>query len=140
PRIGQQLAGLDARLQAMRPGEDWTSSARFRGQDPLGLGEGAQAMADLAELDALAEQLSQSYPGARLEDIDVEALERQLGPDAGVDARRLSELERELRSQGLFERAPDGTLRLTPKALRRLGETALSDIVHSLRGKTGERQ
>ena len=140
PRIGQQLAGLDARLQAMRPGEDWTYSARFRGQDPLGLGEGAQAMADLAELDALAEQLAQSYPGARLEDIDLEALERQLGPDAGVDARRLSELERELRSQGLFERAPDGSLRLTPKALRRLGETALSDIVHSLRGKTGERQ
>ncbi|GHE82682.1 hypothetical protein GCM10017786_11990 [Amycolatopsis deserti] len=140
PRIGQQLAGLDARLQAMRPGEDWTSSARFRGQDPLGLGEGAQAMQDLAELDALAEQLAQSYPGARLEDIDLEALERQLGPDAGVDARRLSELERELRSQGLFERAPDGSLRLTPKALRRLGETALSDIVHSLRGKTGERQ
>ncbi|NIH83581.1 VWA domain-containing protein [Amycolatopsis granulosa] len=140
PRIGQQLAGLDARLQALRPGEDWTSSARFRGQDPLGLGEGAQAMADLAELDALAEQLAQSYPGARLEDIDLEALERQLGPDAGVDARRLSELERELRSQGLFERAPDGSLRLTPKALRRLGETALSDIVHSLRGRTGERQ
>ncbi|MDQ0381797.1 VWA domain-containing protein [Amycolatopsis thermophila] len=140
PRIGQQLAGLDARLQAMRPGEDWTSSARFRGQDPLGLGEGAQAMQDLAELDALAEQLAQSYPGARLEDIDLETLERQLGPDAGVDARRLSELERELRSQGLFERAPDGSLRLTPKALRRLGETALSDIVHSLRGKTGERQ
>ncbi|GAB3574581.1 VWA domain-containing protein [Amycolatopsis endophytica] len=140
PRIGQQLAGLDARLQAMRPGEDWTSSGRFRGQDPLGLGEGAQAMQDLAELDALAEQLAQSYPGARLEDIDLEALERQIGPDAGVDARRLSELERELRSQGLFERAPDGTLRLTPKALRRLGETALSDIVHSLRGKTGERQ
>jgi len=140
PRIGQELAGLDARLQAMRPGEDWTSSGRFRGQDPLGLGEGAQAMQDLAELDALAEQLAQSYPGARLEDVDLEALERQLGADAGVDARRLSELEQQLRSQGLFDRAPDGSLRLTPKALRRLGETALSDVVQSLRGKTGERQ
>ncbi|ATY12167.1 hypothetical protein CU254_18110 [Amycolatopsis sp. AA4] len=140
PRLAQQLSALDSQLRALRPGEDWTSSSRFRGQDPLGLGEGAQAMADLAELDALAEQLGQSYPGARLEDIDLEALERQLGPDAGVDARRLSELERELRQQGLFERAADGTLRLSPKALRRLGETALSDVVNSLRGKAGERE
>jgi len=139
PRLAQQLSALDAQLQALRPGEDWTSSGRFRGDNPLGLGEGAQAMADLADLDALAEQLGQSYPGASLDDIDVEALEAQLGPDAGVDARRLSELERELRRQGLFERAPDGSLRLSPKALRRLGETALSDVVSSLRGKTGDR-
>lgn len=140
PSLAQQLSTLDAQLRALRPGEDWTSSERFRGNDPLGLGEGARAMSDLAELDALAEQLGQSYPGARLEDIDVEALERQLGPDAGVDARRLSELERELRRQGLFERAPDGTLRLSPKALRRLGETALADVVNALRGKTGQRE
>ncbi|MEV6904925.1 VWA domain-containing protein [Amycolatopsis sp. NPDC051372] len=140
PRIAQQLSALDAALQALRPGEDWQGSERFRGQDPLGLGEGAQAMQDLAELDGLAEQLGQAYPGARLEDIDMDALQRQLGPDAGVDARRLSELERELRRQGLFERAADGTLRLSPKALRRLGETALSDVVNSLRGKTGDRE
>ncbi|WP_410657785.1 vWA domain-containing protein [Amycolatopsis sp. lyj-112] len=140
PRLAQQLSTLDSQLRALRPGEDWTSSGRFRGDDPLGLGEGARAMSDLAELDALAEQLGQSYPGARLEDIDVEALERQLGPDAGVDVRRLSELERELRRQGLFERAPDGSLRLSPKALRRLGETALADVVNALRGKAGQRE
>ncbi|HVV10655.1 VWA domain-containing protein [Amycolatopsis sp.] len=140
PRIAQQLSDLDSQLRALRPGEDWTSSGRFRGKNPLGLGEGAQAMQDLAELDALAEELAQSYPGARLEDIDMDALERQLGPDAGVDARRLTELERELRRQGLFERAPDGSLRLSPKALRRLGETVLADVVNSLRGKTGERE
>jgi uncharacterized protein with von Willebrand factor type A (vWA) domain len=139
PRLAQQLSALDAQLQSLRPGEDWTSSARFRGKNPLGLGEGAQAMEDLADLDALAEQLGQAYPGARLEDIDLESLEGQLGADAAVDARRLSELERELRRQGLFERAPDGSLRLSPKALRRLGETALADVVRSLRGRTGDR-
>ncbi|MFE9746533.1 VWA domain-containing protein [Saccharothrix saharensis] len=131
--VGAQLSQLDALLQGLRPGEDWNGSARFRGNNPLGLGEGAQAMADLAELDALAEQLAQSYPGARLEDIDLEALVRQLGAEAGVDARRLAELERELRSQNLLERAPDGTLRLTPKALRRLGETALRGVLDRAR-------
>jgi uncharacterized protein with von Willebrand factor type A (vWA) domain len=95
-------------------------------------------MADLAEIDALAEQLAQSYPGARLEDIDVEALERQLDEDARVDARRLAELEKELREQGLLERAPDGSLRLSPKALRRLGQTALKDVVNAAR-RQGQR-
>jgi uncharacterized protein with von Willebrand factor type A (vWA) domain len=139
PGIAAQVAALDANLRALRPGEDWDSAQRFRGQDPLGLGAGAQALQDLAELDALAEQLGQSYPGARLEDIDLDALARHLGDDARVDTARLAELERELRRQGLFERAPDGSLRLTPKALRRLGEVALRAVVGQLRSRRGER-
>ena len=140
PRLAQQLATLDAQLQALRPGEDWQGSERFRGQDPLGLGEGAQAMADLAELDALAEQLAQSYSGARAEDIDLDALARQLGDEARVDARRLAELERDLQRHGFFERAPDGSLRLSPKAMRRLGSQALADVADALRSRRGERE
>ncbi|MDQ4092649.1 MAG: VWA domain-containing protein [Actinomycetota bacterium] len=140
PRLAQQLAELDAHLQGLRPGEDWQGSERFRGQDPLGLGEGAQAMADLAELDALAEQLAQSYAGARAEDVDLDALARQLGDDARIDARRLAELERELERHGFFERAPDGSLRLSPKALRRLGSQALAEVADALRSRRGERE
>ena len=139
PRLAQQLSTLDAALRSLRPGEDWTSSGRFRGDNPLGLGEGAQALADLAELDALAEQLAQGYPGARLDDLDLDALVRQLGEEARVDARRLAELERELHRQGVFTRAADGTLQLSPKALRRLGESALADVVRRLRTGRGER-
>jgi uncharacterized protein with von Willebrand factor type A (vWA) domain len=139
PRLAGEISKLDQHLQSLRPGEDWNSSGRFRGQNPLGLGEGAQAMEDLAEMDALAEQLGQAYPGARLEDIDLEALERQLGQEATVDARRLAELERELRNQGLLERAPDGTLQLSPKAMRRLGETALKDVIQSMSSRKGDR-
>jgi uncharacterized protein with von Willebrand factor type A (vWA) domain len=140
PRLAQQLAALDAQLQALRPGEDWQGSERFRGQDPLGLGEGAQAMADLAELDALAEQLAQSYAGARAEDVDLDALTRQLGQPARIDARRLAELERELERHGFFERGPDGSLRLSPKAMRRLGAQALAEVADSLRSRRGERE
>ncbi|MGH3934934.1 MAG: vWA domain-containing protein [Pseudonocardiaceae bacterium] len=139
PRLAQQLVELDAQLQALRPGEDWQGSERFRGQDPLGLGEGAQAMADLAELDALAEQLAQSYAGARPEDVDLDALARQLGDEARIDARRLAELERELERHGFFERAPDGSLRLSPTALRRLGAQALASVADALHSRRGER-
>lgn len=39
----------------------------------------------------------------------------------------------------MFQRAADGTLQLSPKALRRLGETALADVVRRLRTGRGER-
>jgi uncharacterized protein with von Willebrand factor type A (vWA) domain len=140
PRLAAQLTTLDSHLQALRPGEDWRGSERFRGQDPLGLGEGAEAMADLAELDALAEQLAQSYPGARAEDVDLDALGRQLGDGARVDAQRLAELQRELERHGFFERAPDGSLRLSPTAMRRLGSQALTEVADALRSRRGERE
>jgi uncharacterized protein with von Willebrand factor type A (vWA) domain len=106
----------------------------------MGLGEATRALQELGRLDALAEQLGQSYPGARLDDIDLDALREALGPQAAADARALADLERELRSQGLLSRAPDGSLMLSPKALRRLGEAALADVVEALGSRTGQRQ
>ncbi|KAA5832011.1 VWA domain-containing protein [Saccharopolyspora hirsuta] len=138
-RIAQALQRLDRQLQQLRPGEDWTGRARFRGDQPMGLAEATAAMAELGEMDRLAEQLGQSYPGASLADIDLEALERQLGPQAVVDAQRLSEIERQLRRQGMLQRAPDGSLRLSPRAMRRLGETALRSVISQLRSRRGER-
>jgi uncharacterized protein with von Willebrand factor type A (vWA) domain len=140
PLLAQALSQLDAQLRGLRPGEDWAGSGRFRGRNPMGLGDATRAMEQLGQLDALAEQLSQSYPGARLEDIDLDALGELLGEDAQVDARTLAELERELQRQGLFERADDGSLRLSPKALRRLGESALRDVVNRIGARRGERE
>ncbi|HEY3506821.1 MAG TPA: VWA domain-containing protein [Actinocatenispora sp.] len=140
PRIGSALDELDTRLRGLRPGFDWGGGESFDGDQPLGLGDASRAMGELADLDALAEQLAQSYPGARMEDIDLAALERSLGPRSVTDARRLAELDRALRADGLFERAPDGTLRLSPRALRRLGETALRDVTTQLSARTGQRE
>lgn len=139
PRLAQQMARLDSMLQGLRPGEDWNGSGRFRGDNPLGMGEATRALEELGQLDSLAEQLSQSYPGARLDDIDLDALTEMLGEQAAVDARTLARLERELQRQGLFERAADGTLLLSPKALRRLGKSILRDVAEQLSGRNGQR-
>lgn len=139
PALQQSLARLDAHLQSARPGEDWQGSAEFSGDNPLGMGEGAQALADIGELEQLAEQLSQAYPGASMDDVDLEALARQLGDQAAVDAATLAELERALVNQGFFDRTPDGQWRLSPKAMRRLGQTALQDVARQLTGRRGER-
>jgi uncharacterized protein with von Willebrand factor type A (vWA) domain len=103
------------------------------------MGEGAQALSDIAELEQLAEQLSQAYPGASMDDVDLDALARQLGDQAAVDARTLAELERALLNQGFLDRSSDGQWRLSPKAMRRLGETALRDVARQLSGRRGER-
>ena len=87
PTLMQSLNRLDAHLQAARPGEDWTGSEQFSGDNPMGMGEGTQALSDIAELEQLAEQLSQSYPGATMDDVDLDALARQLGDQAAVDAQ-----------------------------------------------------
>ncbi|HOB50758.1 MAG TPA: VWA domain-containing protein [Mycobacterium sp.] len=140
PKLMESLSRLDARLRAARPREDWDGSAEFSGDNPLGMGAGAQALADIAELEQLAEQLSQSYSGASMDDVDLDALARQLGDQAAVDARALADLERALMNQGFLDRGSDGRWRLSPKAMRQLGQAALRDVVQQLSGRHGERE
>ena len=139
PQLMNALNRLDAHLQAARPGEDWDGSSEFAGDNPLGMGEGAQALSDIAELEQLAEQLSQSYAGASMDDVDLDALARQLGDEAAVDARTLAELERALMNQGFLDRGSDGQWRRSPKAMRQLGQAALRDVAQQLSGRHGER-
>jgi uncharacterized protein with von Willebrand factor type A (vWA) domain len=139
PALMNALNQLDGHLQAARPGEDWGGSSRFSGDDPLGMGEGTQALADIAELEQLADALSQSYAGATMDDVDLDMLARQLGEDAAVDAQTLAELERALLNQGFLDRGSDGQWRLSPKAMRQLGQTALRDVAQQLSGRHGER-
>lgn len=140
PELMQQLARMDANLQSLRPDLDWGSSESFEGDQGLGLGDGTGAFQDLAELDSLADQLSQSYGGARMDDIDLDALARQLGDQAAVDARTLSELEKALRDSGYLKRGSDGELRLSPKAMRQLGKALLRDVATRMSGRQGARE
>jgi uncharacterized protein with von Willebrand factor type A (vWA) domain len=106
------------------------------GDEGLGYGDAVGAVADLADLEALEAQLGQEYAGSTLDDVDVDALERQLAPSAVADLRALAELERELERQGYVRRGTDGA-GLTPKALRRLGETTLRRIFAALDAGSG---
>ncbi|HSO90626.1 MAG TPA: VWA domain-containing protein, partial [Arthrobacter sp.] len=139
PELMAQLGQLDASLRALRPGEDWDGSERFEGEEGLGLGDGTGVLQDLAELDELGEQLSQSYNGSHLDDLDLDALARQLGQDAAVTARTLAEIERAMQDGGYLQRGADGDLRLSPQAMRRLGRSLLRDTAKQLSGRQGRR-
>ncbi len=126
--LASEMAQLSDNLRALRPGLDRDSAVDMRGDGPsLGYGEAVEAVAEIADLEALQAQLSQNYAGSTLDDVDVELVERRLGAGAARDLQALRELERELEKQGYLQRGDDG-LRLTPRAVRRLGQTALRRV------------
>jgi uncharacterized protein with von Willebrand factor type A (vWA) domain len=138
--LAAEMARLADALRARRPDIDLGGGQQetMTGDDPLGLGDATTAIADLAELAELEAALGQEYPGARLDDVDEEAIRRSLGRQAVDDMEVLRQIERELERQGYLQRT-HGKLELTPKAVRRLGETALRRIFADLpEGRFGE--
>jgi uncharacterized protein with von Willebrand factor type A (vWA) domain len=118
-------------LYARRPDLAWNAPERMSGDQPTGMGDAVSALQELADLSDLEAALRQDYPGARLDDIDEEAIRRALGRSAVDDLEALRRIERELENQGYLRRNR-GKLELTPKAVRRLGETALRRVFASL--------
>ncbi len=126
-----ELDRLGTALRERRPDLNWSGRERMRGDAGLGVGDATTALAELADLADVESALRQDYPGASLEDVDPEALERALGRSAVDDVEALRRLERELSEQGFLTRT-DGRLELTARAVRRIGVTALRRVFASL--------
>ncbi|HZB19437.1 MAG TPA: VWA domain-containing protein [Blastococcus sp.] len=130
--LASEMAHLSDALRQARPDLPWGQRGQVPdGEQGLGMGDATSAVAELADLEALSSQLSQGYAGASLADIDEELLERALGRPAVDDLAALRQLERELERQGFLNRS-DGKLELSPKAVRRLGATALRRVFAKL--------
>ncbi len=129
-----ELDRLGQSLRQRRPDLRWGDRAAMGGEQPLGLGDATTALEELADLESLEASLSQDYPGASLDDVDVEALRRSLGQRSVEDLEALRALERELTEQGFFTRE-HGRLKLTPKAIRRIGAAALQRIFRQLEAR-----
>jgi uncharacterized protein with von Willebrand factor type A (vWA) domain len=128
--LAAEMARLADALRSRRPDLDragMSGSVQMSGEEPLGLGDATTALAELADLAELETALGQDYPGASLDDIDEEAVRRAFGRQAVDDVDALRRIERELERQGYLARS-GGQLELTPKAVRRLGDTALRRI------------
>ena len=131
--LAAEMARLGDSLRARRPELDMANwpGETMTGDNPLDLGDATTALGDLADLAELEAALRQDYPGARLDDIDEDAVRRALGRAAVDDMEALRQTERELERQGYLQRNA-GKLELTPKAVRRLGETALRRVFADL--------
>jgi uncharacterized protein with von Willebrand factor type A (vWA) domain len=125
--LAAELDRLGQALRERRPDLDWSGRERMRGNQGLGVGDATTALEELADLADLESALRQDHSGASLEDVDAEAVERALGRSAVDDLEAMRRIERELAEQGFLTRT-DGRLELTPRAVRRIGATALRRV------------
>ncbi len=129
--LAAELDRLGQALRERRPDLDWSGRERMRGDAGMGVGDATTALEELADLSELESALRQDYPGAGLEDVDAETLQRALGRSAVDDVEALRRLERELSEQGFLTKT-EGRLELTPRAVRRIGATALRRVFAEL--------
>ncbi len=123
-----QMAQLGDALRSARPDLQWGGRERMQGTEGMGLGDATTALQELSDLEDLEAALGQDYPGASLDDIDEDAVQRALGRGALDDVRALQRIEKELREQGYLTPDANGRLELSPRAVRRLGATALRKV------------
>jgi uncharacterized protein with von Willebrand factor type A (vWA) domain len=125
-----EMDRLTRNLRAVAPGRPWDEPVET-GSEPMGLSEGLDAIDRASRLDELGRALGQDYPGASLEDVDVDALRATLGDSAARDLERLRRIERMLEDAGIVARSA-GRLQLTPRGVRKLGERALARVFQRL--------
>jgi uncharacterized protein with von Willebrand factor type A (vWA) domain len=138
--LGFETDRLRRSLQQQFPELGWDQAMRGAmpaGEEAGGWSQTVDWMEHLQEVEDLAEALGQDYPGARLEDVDEDRLREVAGDDAVRDLRALREIERALEAAGAANRQ-QGRLELTPRGIRRLGETTLARLYErAMQGRAG---
>ena len=131
-RLRWDMARMAGNLQSLRPQAPFGEPYPFSGDEPMGLVDALAAIDRQQQYDALEEELLGAREPEALDRID-EALLRDLaGDDATDDLDQLRDLTRALEEAGYLERE-GGRLDLTPRAARKLGMRALTDIFSRLR-------
>lgn len=99
----------------------------FHGNEPFGLDEAPGVFSELGQLSDLEAFLRQVSSPNDLADIDLDEVEKNLGKDARQSLERLANIASALSEEGLIS-SEGSTLSLTPKGMRRIGESALAEL------------
>ncbi len=126
-----QMDQLSQNLQSMFPQAGWQKSYDFSGQEPMGFQQAMQSMQDLADLDQLENLMKNASNPAVLAEADMDRVRDLLGDDAVKSLEKLSQLSKMMQDAGLIDQK-EGRLQLTPRAIRKLGANALSDLFGKL--------
>lgn len=123
----QELASL---LQQIRRLENCIrrEGNLFRGNTPLDFNDAQELLDQMEHLRRLESQLS----NLRLEDVDMDLLEKLLGRNAREDLEGVVRMESLLEEGGYVVHQGD-RFELTPRGVRRVGQLALRDIYRQLR-------
>jgi len=126
-RLRWDMARLAGNLQALRPDQAFGEPYPFSGDEPMGLPEALAAIDRQQQFSSLEEELLGARGPDALDRIDADLLRDLGGDDSAEDLEQLRELTRALEEAGYLER-DGGRLELTPRAARKLGMRALTEI------------
>ncbi len=131
--LQDEMAKLQSNLQALRPEFSRQRGSGLTGEASMGLPDATRALAELGDVESLMSELSDAEAMADLSQIDLDAVERTLGRGMRDDLQALEQMQRELKEQGFLVGEGD-TLRLSPKAVRRIGQSALREVFDQING------
>ena len=131
-RLRWDMARLAGNLQALRPDQAFGEPYPFSGDEPMGLMDAMAAIDRQQQYDAMESELLGARDPDALDRLDRSLLADLAGDETADDLDQLRELTRALEEAGYLER-DGGRLELTPRAARKLGMRALTDIFSRLR-------
>lgn len=131
--ITDQMAQMQEHLQALRPEFARQAGPSLTGERSQGLSQATNALAELGDLEELLSQIQESYEKGDPSQIDLDLLEKSLGRSSRDEIEAMSELQQDLLDQGFLVEGND-SLRLSAKAVRRIGESALREVFKNLDG------
>src|ERR1700716_88612 len=125
-----ELARLSGFMQAMMPPSEMAERYPFFGEDPLSMGGAMGPMERLQQMDRLESQLERG--SFRPDDVDRSLAQELLGDEARQALDQLRKLTEVLEKAGYVERK-GRRMELTPRGMRRIGQSALRDIFDQLK-------
>ena len=126
-RLEAQMRQLAMNLAEFLPLDEMAQRYPFRGDEEVSLQEAMRLMDELQQMDELEREIRGVRALEDLEHVDLERVERLLGPEAAEDLQKLQELTRQLEDAGYLEREGD-ELSLTARAIRKIADKALRDV------------
>ena len=126
------LNRLNSNLRRALPNVDWNRAQRLRGQQGGRFADARATMEQLGQLSGLEDLIERGRAANGLNEIDIDAVRRNLGDDAARHVEALRRAMNGLRERGFVDRSK-GEVTLTAKGVRQIGQQALRDLFGQLR-------
>lgn len=138
--VQEQMAQLQENLKALRPDFSRKAGNPLNGEGSSSLSQATQSLAEMGDLESLVSQMSDADRSGDPSQIDLDLMERSMGRSARDELQSMQQLQRDLQDQGYLVQKGD-SLKLSAKAIRRIGQSALREVFKNLEAtKRGEHE
>jgi uncharacterized protein with von Willebrand factor type A (vWA) domain len=129
--VQDQMAELQDNLKALRPEFSRRRGTPLNGESSSGLPEATQALAEMGDLETLVNQIGEADEMGDPTQIDLDLLERTMGRSLRDELEAMQQLQKDLEDEGFLVKSGQ-SMRLSAKAVRRIGQSALAEVFKHL--------